>query len=205
MATTKKCKFCQTEIAKEAKICPNCKKDLRSWFRRHPVISILGTVFLFFIILGTASPAGKEGYKAGSNTAASNETTASSKKEQKITPLSPKDLMATNNPDVKHLTTFTADYVGKSFTLYAYAKTDKYYNYGFDDEKNYLCLSLKDESAGIFGEVYAYMDRNNAENKQLAEDILNKQGFYKFNVTIPANKYREGSNAFLYIASWEKI
>lgn len=47
----KKCKFCQTEVDKKAKVCPNCKKDLRNWFLRHPILSII----LIIIIIGIAS------------------------------------------------------------------------------------------------------------------------------------------------------
>lgn len=36
---------------KKAKVCPNCKKDLRNWFLRHPVLSII----LVIIIIGVAS------------------------------------------------------------------------------------------------------------------------------------------------------
>ena len=30
MNETKKCKYCQTDIPKKAKVCPNCKKNLKS-------------------------------------------------------------------------------------------------------------------------------------------------------------------------------
>jgi hypothetical protein len=34
-----------TEIDIKAKICPNCKKDLRDFSSRHPIITII--LFLF--------------------------------------------------------------------------------------------------------------------------------------------------------------
>jgi hypothetical protein len=37
----KECKFCRTEIPKKAIICPYCKKDLRNFILRHPIISFL--------------------------------------------------------------------------------------------------------------------------------------------------------------------
>lgn len=46
---TKKCRQCQTDIPVGAKKCPNCQSDLRNWFRRHPVLTILG-VFIIFVI-----------------------------------------------------------------------------------------------------------------------------------------------------------
>jgi hypothetical protein len=42
----RKCKFCITEIDDNAKICPNCKKDLRNFTSRHPIIT-----FIIFIIV----------------------------------------------------------------------------------------------------------------------------------------------------------
>ncbi len=47
MGATKKCKYCQTEIDKKAKICPNCKKKQRG----KGVFIVLG-IIVFFIIVG---------------------------------------------------------------------------------------------------------------------------------------------------------
>lgn len=43
----KKCKSCQKEIDEKATKCPHCQTDLRSWFRRHPILS--GILILFII------------------------------------------------------------------------------------------------------------------------------------------------------------
>ena len=43
---TKKCKFCQSEIDKNARKCPQCQADLRSWFSRHPILTIIGLMIL---------------------------------------------------------------------------------------------------------------------------------------------------------------
>jgi len=48
----KKCKSCQSEIDAKATKCPHCKTDLRSWFRRHPILTGLLGLFLFFMVIG---------------------------------------------------------------------------------------------------------------------------------------------------------
>lgn len=44
----KKCGYCQKEIDSKATRCPYCQADLRSWFRKHPILSFL----LFIMLLG---------------------------------------------------------------------------------------------------------------------------------------------------------
>lgn len=46
-----KCKACGKEIAKGVKICPNCGKDQRNFFKRHKVIAFLLVIFIFGIII----------------------------------------------------------------------------------------------------------------------------------------------------------
>lgn len=62
MAETKKCSYCQVDIPGEASICPNCKSDLRSWFRRHPILTILLGLF----ILGLFAPPPEDGGRSTS-------------------------------------------------------------------------------------------------------------------------------------------
>lgn len=45
-----KCQFCKTEIKKWATTCPNCKKDLRWWFNRHPII-YLSIIIMTIVII----------------------------------------------------------------------------------------------------------------------------------------------------------
>ena len=40
------CKYCKEEITAGAKVCPHCKKDLRNWFVRHYIVSILLVIFI---------------------------------------------------------------------------------------------------------------------------------------------------------------
>lgn len=44
----KKCKYCQSEIDERAKVCPNCHRDLRNYFLKHKVF----TVIIGLILLG---------------------------------------------------------------------------------------------------------------------------------------------------------
>lgn len=60
----KKCKKCQSEIDIKATKCPNCQSDLRSWPKKHPII----TVLLVLLIIGIVTSGGSKGKKNGSNT-----------------------------------------------------------------------------------------------------------------------------------------
>lgn len=65
----KKCKSCQTEIDAKATKCPHCQTDQRGWFRRHPILTgILGLV-MFFIIVGAIGSSGSKSTTPASNTA----------------------------------------------------------------------------------------------------------------------------------------
>lgn len=52
----KKCKYCQSEIDKKAKVCPNCKKDVRNWFLRHPILSVILIIIVVAIIGSLSNP-----------------------------------------------------------------------------------------------------------------------------------------------------
>lgn len=38
---TRKCPSCDKTISIKAKRCPYCRQDLRNWFRRHPILTVL--------------------------------------------------------------------------------------------------------------------------------------------------------------------
>ncbi len=38
---TKHCPSCDKEISFKAKKCPYCQQDLRGWFKRHPILTVL--------------------------------------------------------------------------------------------------------------------------------------------------------------------
>jgi hypothetical protein len=50
----KKCKSCHAEIPDKAKKCSHCGTDQRGWFRRHPILTALGVIIVFFIVIGVA-------------------------------------------------------------------------------------------------------------------------------------------------------
>lgn len=50
----KKCKSCQTEIDENAKKCPNCREDQRSWFAKHKIMTAILALILIGIIASVA-------------------------------------------------------------------------------------------------------------------------------------------------------
>ena len=73
---TKTCKYCQTEIPKKAKICPNCKKKQgpKVWLIVLIVIVVLG-------IIGAAS--GGSDSSSSSSSSSTSSTTATTKEDTK--------------------------------------------------------------------------------------------------------------------------
>ena len=53
---TKKCPSCDETISAKVKRCPHCRQDLRSWFRRHPILTFLGVIFLLIAVLSSSNP-----------------------------------------------------------------------------------------------------------------------------------------------------
>lgn len=51
---TKKCPKCQEEISKNAKKCKHCGSDLRNWFLKHKIISVV-LIFFVLVIIGGSS------------------------------------------------------------------------------------------------------------------------------------------------------
>jgi hypothetical protein len=62
----KTCKFCKSEIDKDAKRCPKCHGDLRKWPARHPILT--GLMAIIGLIVLVSSAGGKGGSsKTGSS------------------------------------------------------------------------------------------------------------------------------------------
>lgn len=48
----KTCKSCMKKIDEKAKKCPFCQTDQRGWIARHPILTILGILFITPFIIG---------------------------------------------------------------------------------------------------------------------------------------------------------
>ena len=48
MNTTKPCPYCKEQVSASAIKCPHCQSELRSWFRRHPIVSAFLLLFVVF-------------------------------------------------------------------------------------------------------------------------------------------------------------
>ena len=71
----KKCKSCQTEIDAKATKCPHCQADQRGWFRKHPILTgILGLIVFFFIVGAIGSSGSKNTTPASNTTTNTNNT-----------------------------------------------------------------------------------------------------------------------------------
>jgi len=55
----KKCKDCGEEVSASAKACPKCGKDQRNFFKKHPIICVIGIIVILGIVLGTGASSGE--------------------------------------------------------------------------------------------------------------------------------------------------
>jgi hypothetical protein len=78
----KKCPKCQKEIDQKASKCPFCQSDLRSWFRRHPILTVL-LVLIGLGIVGSIAGGGKSSTSSNSTTGSA---TANSGETKKLEP-----------------------------------------------------------------------------------------------------------------------
>lgn len=62
----KKCKSCQKEIDIKATRCPHCRADQRGWMKRHPILTGLLGIIVFFIVVGAIGGSNNNGKKVGS-------------------------------------------------------------------------------------------------------------------------------------------
>ena len=70
----KLCKACKSEIDPKATKCPKCGADQRSWFRKHPVLTV---IIALFLLGGIASAAkGGKGNSTSTQPVANNQAQA---------------------------------------------------------------------------------------------------------------------------------
>lgn len=80
---TKKCPKCGEEVQSVAKTCKHCQADLRNWFIKHKIL----TVILVLILLGMiGSAGGNKSKKADTGTDSEKKTEASVAEPEKTTP-----------------------------------------------------------------------------------------------------------------------
>lgn len=48
------CSSCRKEVDVKARRCPYCRSKLGSWFWRHPILTVFGAMFFFFIMFVAA-------------------------------------------------------------------------------------------------------------------------------------------------------
>jgi len=77
---SKKCPHCQKEIDVKAKKCPHCQSDLRSWFSKHPIL----TVLLVLFIIGIVASAGGNKKSSSTTNKTDNQTTAQKIEAMKV-------------------------------------------------------------------------------------------------------------------------
>ena len=100
----KKCKYCKSSIDVKATRCSKCGGDLRSWFRRHPVLTFTLILLGYPIILMSMADGSK-----------TNEQNSPSNTEQDTKPISEDrlrelaQLYCDKHKDTLHLPDFTSD------------------------------------------------------------------------------------------------
>ena len=78
---TKKCPSCDKTISFKAKRCPYCRQDLRGWFSRHPILTVLiiliTSPFWILVLVGFFSGlTGSSSQNGSNNTTPTPDTTA---------------------------------------------------------------------------------------------------------------------------------
>jgi len=102
----KKCKACKSEIDSKATKCPKCGVDQRTWFRKHPVLTVILALIILGIIIGLT---GKK--DQSSNTTGSNPTSQEAKAIAKIG-----EIVQDGDLAFTVTTMTTANSLGNSFT-----------------------------------------------------------------------------------------
>lgn|GEM_PF-1007039 len=75
---TKQCRSCKSEIDAKASKCSKCGSKQGNWMRRHPIMTGLLGIILFFIIIGVANSGSSQ--KVGSNGTSSQSSNSTQQK-----------------------------------------------------------------------------------------------------------------------------
>lgn len=78
-----KCKECGEEVSKDAKACPKCGKDQRNFFKKHPVLCVIGIIVVIGIVFGSTSNETKNTLNSGEQSVQTN-ATVEEKNEYKV-------------------------------------------------------------------------------------------------------------------------
>lgn len=170
---TKLCKYCQTEISKKAKICPNCRKKQSGKLKWIIIIIVIG--FLFLMMLG------------GDDTSYTlSEDAATMTKEEYLSvcqEVTYDELARTNSQYIGNKVKFT----GEIFQVVNSSDTGN---------STYLISVTKDEFGLWSDHIYVSFDTSNLESKFLEDDIVvfygEVSGEYSYesimgeNITVPA-------------------
>jgi hypothetical protein len=106
---TKLCKQCSTIIPFKAKKCPNCQSDLRSWPRRHPILTTFLLLFVLPVVITSATSSSPD--TTQKNSIPSSPRISPSRLNASVTLVSDAGTKITNNEQ--------QDWVGCSFLLYS--------------------------------------------------------------------------------------
>lgn len=64
----KKCRSCQKEIDSKATKCPFCQEKQGNWAKRHPILTGIIAIFVFFFVISAVSGGGDSNSSGQSNT-----------------------------------------------------------------------------------------------------------------------------------------
>lgn len=74
------CRYCKKEIDGKASKCPHCQADLRNWFFRHPIISII----LVLVVIGILGPKSSDQTKPVAEVVNTNTTASPTAQPQEV-------------------------------------------------------------------------------------------------------------------------
>jgi len=173
MENTKKCKYCQSEIDKKAKICPNCKKKQNSALPKLVFVLVCIAIILYAFV-NTGNDDSKKSANNNQEQLANQSTEGESKstKEEEITSLSDEQSEIIGEGDIgKYYVIIkdieiTEDYAGKPAVIvtyewtnnsdesksFGYVLVDKVYQDGIECESSIIKI-VTDDSGGKYKEI----------------------------------------------------